>query len=177
MGWKMAEMHRLQAEQIKLDQPLPWNVYDEAGQLLLRKGFVIERDAQVLALIERGMFVKTADFNGYEKSPVQPVFDPLSLWESIQAHLAYVLEALPQDGTLQDEIQRLAKQVMVLSERAPDLALAAITLMEQRNYPIAHSMHAAIIADLVARRIGWDVSARTSLTAAALSMNVAMIDL
>ena len=173
----MAEMHRLQSEQLKLDQPLPWDVYDEAGQLLLRKGFVIERDAQILSLIERGMFVKTSDFNVYEKSPVQQVFDPLSLWESIQAHLAYVLEAIPQDGSLQDEIQRLAKQVMLLSERAPDLALAAITLMDQRNYPIAHSMHSAIIADLVARRMAWDSAARTSLTSAALSMNIAMIDL
>lgn len=173
----MAEMHRLQPDQLKLEQPLPWNIYDSAGQLLLRKGFMIERDAQIITLIERGMFVKAAEFNVYDKSPVQQVFDPLSLWESIQAHLAFVLEALPQDGSLQDEILRLAKQVMLLTERAPDLALAAIMLMEQRNYPIAHSMHSAIIADLVARRAGWEAPVRASLCAAALSMNVSMIEL
>lgn len=173
----MADMHRLQPDQLKLDHPLPWNVYDSGGNLLLRKGFMLERNAQILALIERGMFVKASELNVYEKSQLSAAFDPLSLWDSIQAHLAYLLEALPHDGTLQYEVEHLARQVMQLAERAPDLAIAAITLLEQRNYPIAHSLHSAVIADMVARRAGWKSPERVSLAAAALTMNVSMIEL
>lgn len=173
----MAEMHRLAPNQLQLDQPLPWNVYDSGGHLLLRKGFVIDRDDQIATLIERGMFVDAAEFRVHESSDVPARYDALSLWESVQAHLAYVSEAMPRDGTLQDEIARLARQVMLLAERSPDLALAAIMLLDQRNYPIAHCLHTALVADLVARAARWEKAERISLACAALTMNISMLEL
>lgn len=173
----MAELFRLQADQLKLDQPLPWNVYDSGGHLLLRKGFVIERDAQIETLIERGIFVRTVDMTGPDSDEPPKDVPPLVLWESVQAHLAYILEAMPRDGSLQHEVTRLARQVQQLVDKAPNLALAAIMLMDQRNYPIAHSMHCAILAEMVARRAGWDKPKRTSLSAASLTMNVSMLQL
>jgi hypothetical protein len=173
----MSAMHRLAPEQLRLEHPLAWNVYDAGGHLLLRKGFLIERDDQINTLIERGMYVHSAEFTEYATSEVPPRYDPLSLWESIQAHLAYISEALPRDGSLQAEITRLARQTMLLTERSPDLALAAILQLEQRNYPIAHCLHAAVVADMVARSSRWEISERISLVCAALSMNIAMLEL
>lgn len=173
----MAEMHRLATEQLKLDQSLPWDVYDSGGHLLLRKGFVLERDDQIATLIERGMFVNAAEFREHAANDEPTRYDALSLWESVQAHLAYLAEAMPRDGSLQNEIERLARQVMLLVERSPDLSLAAIMLLDQRNYPVAHSLHTALIADMVARSAQWPLAERLSLVSAALSMNIAMFDL
>ena len=50
-------------------------------------------------------------------------------------------------------------------------------LMEQRNYPIAHSFHVAVMAELLAIRAGWPLQKREVLSCAALTMNVAMVDL
>ena len=173
----MADMHRLQPGQIHLGHPLPWNVFDNAGHLLLRKGFIVEQHDQVERLIERGIYVKTEEFREAIHTPVVERYDPMLLWESIQAHLAYILEAMPQDGSLQPGIERIARQVMTLTERSPDLILAAVMLMDHRNYPVAHSTHTAFVADLVARRAGWAEPARLSVCCAALTMNLAMLRL
>lgn len=173
----MPEMHRLQADQLHVDQPLPWNVFDSTGQLLLSKGFVIQRDQQISNLLERGMFVDAVEFRAYQPGQVAQRYDPLSLWENVQARLAYVLESLPHDGSMEEEIGNLARQIFMLTDRSPDLALAAIMLMDYRNYPVAHSVHSAIVADLVARRAGWPENERLSLVCAALTMNVSMLRL
>jgi HD-GYP domain-containing protein (c-di-GMP phosphodiesterase class II) len=88
-----------------------------------------------------------------------------------------VLEALPRDGSFMEEISALVVQVRLLAERSPDLTIAAIQLLEQRNYPITHSMHVALLAEMVACRAGWDAARREILGCAALTMNVAMIAL
>ncbi|NSL54449.1 HD-GYP domain-containing protein [Uliginosibacterium aquaticum] len=173
----MAEMHRLEPDQLKLDQPLPWDVYDGSGHLLLRKGFVIQSDDQIATLIERGMYVNAAEYRKHEAENTPARYDAMSLWESVQAHLAFIAEAMPQDGSMQPEITRLARQAMLISERSPDLALAAIMLLDQRNYPVAHSLHTALIADMVARSANWSAAERTSLVCAALTMNIAMLEL
>lgn len=173
----MAELFRLQADQLQLEHPLPWNVYDAEGHLLLRKGFIIERDAQIENLLERGIFVRTSDMQDQAGEEDIPELKPLVMWESVQAHLAYILEAMPRDGSFSHEVVRLTRQVQQLVDKAPDLAVAAIMLMDQPNYPVAHSMHCAVLAEMVARHAKWDKARRTTLCAAALTMNLGMMEL
>jgi HD-GYP domain-containing protein (c-di-GMP phosphodiesterase class II) len=44
-------------------------------------------------------------------------------------------------------------------------------------YPLAHALHAAVLALLAARQAGWPDERQRTLVAAALSMNVAMVEL
>ena len=60
---------RLCTQHIRLNHPLPWNVRSEPGQLLLSKGFVLTSQAQIDALMARGMFV---DQDEYEQ-PAHPI--------------------------------------------------------------------------------------------------------
>ncbi|MDB5801686.1 MAG: hypothetical protein JWL63_2625 [Rhodocyclales bacterium] len=175
----MAELHRLQPDQLKLHAALPWDVLDINGMLLLGKGYVVKTDEQLAELLERGMYVDAVEFRALESVQVfrQTVYDPLRLMEAIQARLAWLLEARPRDGSFTGEVQALATQVRIFTERSPDLAIAAMQLLEQRNYPIAHSFHVAVLAELLACRAGWDAARREMLSCAALTMNVAMIDL
>ena len=79
-------MHKLSVDQLQIDTPLPWDVYDAAGQLLLRRGYVLERNSQLEALLERGMFVQQEAFKATQNPPPivrEQRFDPFWLWQDI----------------------------------------------------------------------------------------------
>lgn len=172
----MRELHKLKAGQIQVAAPLRWDVYDKLGNLLLRKGHVVLDDDQAEDLIERGMYVDAAEYRAAEEGRPPP-YDPFYVMESVQAHLAFLLESRPNDGSMEADVAEQVKGVMLLAERSPDMVLAAMQLKEQRNYPVAHSFFVAVLADLVARRAGWDEATRRSLGCAALTMNISILDL
>ncbi|MBS1208304.1 MAG: hypothetical protein H6R19_702 [Proteobacteria bacterium] len=176
----MAETLKLRTDQLHRDHPLPWDVFDSTGRLLLRKGFVIEREAQIESLMERGMYVDAAMFHA---SPALPGItsavrhDPIRDWEDLQAHLGIALQSSAVDASMRLEVREIARLLLLLTERYTDLVLAAIMLMDHRKYPLAHSVHCAAIANMVARRAGWKTDDRLSLICAALTMNVGMLAL
>ncbi|MEN6491953.1 MAG: hypothetical protein ABFC85_08160, partial [Rectinema sp.] len=50
------EQNRIGMSDIHVGKPLPWNAYNARGQLLLKKGFVVESLSQVAALVEQGLY-------------------------------------------------------------------------------------------------------------------------
>ena len=49
----MSTMHRLTPNQLHLHAAIPWDIFDPSGNLLLRQGFVIQRNEQIDMLLER----------------------------------------------------------------------------------------------------------------------------
>ena len=47
---------RLAADALKTGLPLPWDLCDEAGRLLLRRGFVVESASQLTRLLQAGLY-------------------------------------------------------------------------------------------------------------------------
>lgn len=175
----MTERHRLRANQLQLNEPLPWDVYDRAGQLLLRKGYVIQRDTQIERLIESGMFVDATMFRAQSEHAsvaIKKAFDPQAIWREVQAALGALCIELPRDGSLPERVLPLARSVIELCAKCPDLALAAITLIEFRRYAFAHSLHVAVLCELIARKGDFDEDSRLSLCCAALTENIAMCE-
>jgi HD-GYP domain-containing protein (c-di-GMP phosphodiesterase class II) len=176
----MADFHRLSISQLRINEALPWDVYDVSGQLLLRKGYVIQKTEQIERLIERGMFVPAEIFKAYlanDSTPVRQTYDPLSIWQTVQVGVGALMKEPPRDGSFTTALRGYAKQVMDLCERSPDLAIAAILLKEYKRYPIAHGLHVAVLCELVARRGDFDEASRMSLCCAALTQNIAIVDL
>jgi HD-GYP domain-containing protein (c-di-GMP phosphodiesterase class II) len=176
----MADFHRLSAAQLRINEALPWDVFDVSGMLLLRKGYVIQKNEQIERLLERGMFVPTEVYKAYlgaEASTPRQVYDPLSIWQSVQVGVAGLMKEPPKDGTFTAALQAHARQVMELCERSPDLAIAAILLKEYKRYPVAHGLHVAVLCELVARRGDFDEASRMSLCCAALTQNIAIVEL
>lgn len=52
----MNNLVRIAPGALELGRPLPWNVYDANGNVLLRQGYVIQTDNQLEQLFERGRF-------------------------------------------------------------------------------------------------------------------------
>lgn len=52
----MTELVRIAPGALTIGRPLPWDVYDADGNILLRQGYVIQTDSQLEQLFERGRF-------------------------------------------------------------------------------------------------------------------------
>ncbi|MDR3003041.1 MAG: hypothetical protein LBV14_02290, partial [Acidovorax sp.] len=49
-------MRRIRQSDLVLNEPLPWPLFDENGNLLLREGYVLSIPRHINALLERGAF-------------------------------------------------------------------------------------------------------------------------
>ena len=159
--------------------PLPWDVYDEAGQLLLRQGFVIDHPKQLDSLLERGMFVNAANTAKPNFAPVLTIqhHEPFSLWDDIVTRLGQLLRNYKSGSDFPLQVMEVAALIQVLTENSKDAALAAmILLQEQSRYSLVHCLHAALLCDMVAMRLGWEPDRRRSVVCAALTMNISTVD-
>ena len=176
----MSKRIRLTARQLKIGEELPWDVMDQSGNLLLSRGYLITRESQIGSLLERGLYADAEDYLGSpDASPLgdETPYDPFWLWDKVQGKLARFLRAPSADAGLADQAMEIASLIQVLCERSPDMALAAMMLMDQKSYPVIHCMHVAVLADLTARRMHWTEDRRATTCCAALTMNIAMIEL
>ena len=63
-------MRKIRPSELALDKPLPWPIYDEYGNLLLREGYVISIPRHLSSLVERGAY---APVSAFTKRPVMPL--------------------------------------------------------------------------------------------------------
>lgn len=176
----MSKRIRLTPRQLKIGQELPWDVTDQSGNLLLSRGYLITRNSQIGALLERGLYADVEEYLGSAgASPAydEANYDPFWVWDKALGKLARLLRAPATDADLADKAMEVSSLVQVLCERSPDMALAAIMLMDQKDYPVIHCMHAAVLANLTAGRMHWTEDRRMTLCCAALTMNIAMTEL
>lgn len=171
--------HRVHPKQLLINEPLPWDVFDESGALLLCQGYRITRESQREVLMARGMYVEDGLISNSttRRSKETLEFDPFRLWDSVIDELEALLRDIRSEDDFRGQIESLAKLIQTLARRSPDTALAAIILTDQRRYPIIHSIHVAVLVELVAARLEWLPNRRISLICAALTQNLAMLDL
>lgn len=172
-------MQKLCRGNVSIGKPLPWAVYDGANLMLLRKGYVIETETQLEGLLARGLYAEAANLHPPRgPKPAEQIYDPFWLWDDIIIKLGLLLRNPAKDCSAPHQVEGIARLVQVLTTRSSDAALASIMLMmDQRRYPIVHSLHSAVLCDLVAARLEWPEDKRRSVVCAALTMNLAKIEL
>lgn len=175
---------------IRVGEALPFRVLDEHERLLLNEGQVIASERQMEALKERGAWVERALVTerreqlsrapGAGREGTARVVTLFDCWERHIWDLdALLRRTLKGQGTAADwsaEVDAL----LALAERDADVALFMAVRQDDRRfalYPQAHALHAAVMALMAARQAGWDAARQRSVVGAALSMNVAMLEL
>jgi len=175
---------------IRLHEPLPFAVYDLQQRLLLNERQIISSQRQFELLLERGAWVErtlveqlragrsAAAGNDFERAiRATTLFDrwERALWD-LDALLRATVKGTASAVEWHDEVDNFMKLV----DRDPDVALFIALRQEDRRfalYSLAHSLHSALLCLLCARQAGWPVSRQVSTVGAALSMNVAMLEL
>ncbi len=172
------KMHQLALEDLKLNQPLQWDVYDANGKLLLCKGYLVTRNSQLDSIIARGIFVEATIFTKTSSNTPNAVekFNPFWLWDDIQSKLIRCLRHMATEENVPFQIESIATLVQFLSEKDADVGISVMMMQDTIKTPMPHTIHVAIVCELIAKRLGWELNKRISTLCAALTMNVSMLE-
>jgi hypothetical protein len=160
--------------------PLPFNVRDADGTLLLARHQRIDTLDALEALFERGSLVDLAELQTTtDEVRTAPRRELPRLWNECFDRVGQVL-ARHDAPRFRDALAEAAEPVAALVERDPDLAVFQVMRQDKNpltQYGVNHSMHAAIVCRLVATRLGWDDDSTLRVFKAALTMNLSMLEL
>jgi HD-GYP domain-containing protein (c-di-GMP phosphodiesterase class II) len=170
--------------QLSLGMPLPFGVHDEHGKLLLARGQVIGSESQLAALMSRGIYADPGEVEAANSGPGAKAagkrLTMFDLWEQAIWRLERLLKSAGQEPDFARRTEEFASQLMGLVERDPDIGIYLSVRQDERRlhlYGLTHSLHCALVCQLMATRIGWSVDQVRTLVKAALTMNIAIIDL
>ena len=173
----------------KVGEPLPFRVLDALERLLLNEGQRIHSDSQLATLIERGAWVERKAVleqrarlagSGKTASGATRTVTLFDRWERCTWELDAVLRAVIKGQPARAELDALVDGTIALVDRDVDIALFMAIRQEDRRfalYPLVHALHAMVVGLVTARLAGWNIARQRSLAAAALTMNVAMLEL
>ncbi|WP_099092561.1 HD-GYP domain-containing protein [Marinobacter salinus] len=172
----MNNLVRIAPGALELGRPLPWNVYDADGNVLLRQGYVIQTNSQLEQLFERGRF-KPRKIERPQEEIVEdnrernPFADYPDLLQALEATLNAITNA---DPSAQKQLMGLTRIIERTCMESPDASLALVHL-----YSLGPTIHEqilfyAILCQFIARQFGLDESRISVLTAAALTANLAL---
>ena len=167
-------------QRVLVGAPLPFNVRDSDHSLLLARGQVVGSLDQMEALFQRGALVDIDELKVTDTDISDATPEKLpSLWRHCMDDVASALKTSPHGGYVA-ALDDAAAPVLALIERDPDLAIFQVLRQEGNDhlqYGVTHSVHTAITAHMVAQRLGWDAQATQTIFKAALTMNIAMLEL
>ena len=170
------KIRKVTAADLKLGMLIPWNVYADNGMLLVRKGHMIASANQIDYLVERGSFEDDSE-------PAEDAPQPMSVLRKLNAaslELQMLLHAIAWRVAPSD-VQRQLEQIAVLVGEAveahADVATAAVLHNQNRApYAVRHGIDSAIVAQVMARALQKSPQDVLTLTLAALTMNVGMLE-
>jgi HD-GYP domain-containing protein (c-di-GMP phosphodiesterase class II) len=146
-----------------LGAPLPFDLYNGKGTLLVKKGTCLQEGAE--GLLSQQLYKSSEDSN----QEIQQAYERL---ESLYRRYAHVMGAWR--GELEDivELRRLAGDLIHLSEKHSDLCMATASHLKGGSHAIKHSFASAIVAVLLGNALGWHLYRQHILARAALTMNL-----
>jgi len=173
---------KLVAEQIQVGAPLPFNVRDAAGGLLLACGQKVYSQTQLLALLERGVFADVQELQALQAGQAVPAEPPslASRWQQAVWSLDLMLKSLGDSEQFLANCDEVTTELITLARQDGDVALYQSVRQENqqlRLYGLTHSLHVATLCLMVAQRLGWAESRQRSAVKAALTMNASIIEL
>jgi HD-GYP domain-containing protein (c-di-GMP phosphodiesterase class II) len=179
------ETCRLSTSHVRIGVPLPGDIFDEAGNMLLSKGYVLTSESQIAALLARGMYVELATFEAFLRTSSDGAagataskFDPFLIRSTLKIRLHRLLNGTLDSSTKPAQLGTLADDVAHLVDADADAAIAASFLdRDDASYATGHCLNAAILCALAAHRLEWGTERRRSVVCAALTMNLGMLDL
>jgi HD-GYP domain-containing protein (c-di-GMP phosphodiesterase class II) len=160
--------------------PLPFNVRDADETLMLARGKVVGNLAQLEALFDRGALVDMAELLTPMAEVTTAKREELpKLWTQCFDRVGQTLKGAANEG-FSTALNEACTPVLNLIARDPDLAVFQVLRQGgsvHLDYGLTHSMHAAISSFLVAQRLGWSEDEVKRAFQAALTMNLAMVEL
>jgi len=178
---------RLPRTKVHVGEPLAWNVRDEQGVLLLTKGHVIESEHQLELMLQRGAFVDVAEIRAqvegdtaHEAPHMAANPNLFALWDKTPQELRELLSHLTDQPDFAGHIDWFAHHLVELVDCQPDVSIYRTVRQDHAEnfyYGYSHAVHTAVLCVFLARHLHWPVPRMMSLVKAALTMNIAIMEL
>ena len=172
---------------IQLGVPIAHSVFDRNGVLLLKAGFRINLERHLQILLQSGLYfdqdalivptrprdIRSAQAQEEEE---QSTFE---LVETIKQRLRHLFEYF-RVGREQDSFLFRAETLGIAVQEActhdTDAVLACLNLDYEMPYEVIHHLLAAVLCELIGKKLGVKEQARSSLVMAALTHDIGLID-
>lgn len=173
----MTELVRIAPGALTIGRPLPWDVFDADGNVLLRQGYVIQTDSQLEQLFERGRFkprkIERPQEEVFEDNRERnPFADYPDLLHSLESTLNAITES---DPSAQKRLLGLARMIEKTCSESPDASLALVHLYSIGPVIYEQILFYAILCQFIGRQFGLEEQRVAVLTAAALTANLALV--
>lgn len=109
--------------------------------------------------------------------PEQHEHNPFLALPWAYAQLQWLTTRLLDNDATEQQVRALATSLRLLANHAPDATLAAGLLLPYPHYTHAHAVHVALLVARLAERLALPDATAQSLVCAALTMNIAMVNL
>lgn len=165
---------------IIVGEPISWNCFDKDGILLLRKGQIIESRRQLETLLNRGLFhlekQSNIQSNQEHHSITQP---PFELLNEIQHEIEILFDKIGKGtiGNLNDNVLQLCEIIQQSCDKDEDATIGNIFMCKEYKYTVRHPVNVAVVCEIVSKQLKWTEQERLSLLAAALTMNIGILNL
>lgn len=180
----------MRAGQFHVGEHLPHDIFDRAGKLLLRRGSRIDTDAQVDHLTAMGFFDPLAEEyvksqRGLEEKVIPKGYMPevksgraVSVFAELEA-VSRGLEHLFADtqGACESIVQSMVQTIRLCCSLDTDASLAYLLAAKPLDHAVRHPVNVATLATVMLVRQKHDEARIASTAAAALTMNIAALDL
>lgn len=180
MKGKVAIVPLRRDDKIDIGKPLPWSIYNESNVLLLRAGTILSCEAQAQELVQLGLFrdkiiphANDGIDTGAQISaaPKQNPFHAIDVFvDCIQVIFADIRQG---GNDIQQRILKLSADIQAIVVSDPNAVIGATHLYHDHPYGKLQPIYTALLSELLATRLGYDVNARQVIIAATLTANIA----
>jgi len=169
-------LKKIQHNEIKVGEALPWSAYDEEGRLLLSEGNVVPSQRILAALMEHGLYrIATANDVPPVGHKTEDKNNPFELLDECAESLQEIFTAIEaQEVDAELRVKQLVKGFIQIVHKFPDAALGAVHLMDHGKYTLWHPISVAILCELVAKRLRFPDMERFAVLATAFTSNIGM---
>ncbi len=173
----------LRKSDLTVGRPLPNDLVDSNGRVLLARGSVIDSQTKIDDLIQRGVSFSeylTLSPGAATRKKLASKFhadmNPFDVLSVVIDELQSICCAdIPSTG-FDEQIQILATVIADTCDKSPDAALASLVLAQKASYAIKHEVDVAILVAVIGQKLSISQKERLSMMCAALTMNISMLE-
>lgn len=171
---------RVSEDMLQLGVALPWDLVNDKGRVVFRKGFVVNTEQSRNRLLSMQLFIGGENNGEVAAAQAQPAALASIPFSDIDRLADRVNETFlgvcqgPQPEL--SELTALVDELHSLYERYPDACLAAVHFNYNRTYGCLHAIYTTFLAIMLARAQNYSDAQRDSLARAALTANLGMYE-
>lgn len=195
-------MRKASPRDFRINEPLPWPVYDKNGVLLLREGFVIAMPEYIQKLMDRGAFIDEKDFDSKFYASQQnagsamqrslsarndiddgqinipkPIFQRVQSYRGVLRRIHRMIRDPEMKPNLVPQTVGLANALLEALQQDADAVLGALFLeRDPRDYRVNQQILGAVCAVLLACADGQNKDFCLDLACGGLTRDLGLLD-